>query len=310
MNLKKQISRVIFAIALLGPAATFLGRWNWIADLFSHFLPQSLAILAVWSMTLIYLNQRQKFIALILVMIFLTLPLLPYFSFVRSSEASSGVISILQSNVYVYNQNHLKLINLIAKENPDIVVVEEIDKSWELDLTCHLSPTYPVIRTIARDDGFGIGVFSKVEIEDLRTRAFCKEGIPSIEGKIKKGNSQATLLATHPRPPITGSLWASRNEQLLNLAQEAAANKGSVILVGDLNTSPWSYWFSRLKSSGLKDSSFGHGIQNSWAAFFPAFLRIPLDHILVKGSVGVLERKVLGEVGSDHFPVLVRLALN
>ena len=59
---------------------------------------------------------------------------------------------------------------------------------------------------------------------------------------------------------------------------------------------------------GGSDTRAGFGVQPT----FPAsswLVRIPIDHVLVSCSVGVTERRVERDVGSDHLPVVVDLKL-
>jgi endonuclease/exonuclease/phosphatase (EEP) superfamily protein YafD len=82
-----------------------------------------------------------------------------------------------------------------------------------------------------------------------------------------------------------------------------------VIVMGDLNATPWSQPFRRLVArSGLCDSRAGFGI----AASYPAdstVLRIPIDHVLITCSIGVADRRVERDIGSDHRPVIVDLVV-
>jgi endonuclease/exonuclease/phosphatase (EEP) superfamily protein YafD len=78
-----------------------------------------------------------------------------------------------------------------------------------------------------------------------------------------------------------------------------------VLLLGDLNASPWSYPFRRLlEGSGLRDGSLGRGFQPTWpTGLWP--LLIPLDHSLHSAGIGIQDRIVGPAVGSDHYPVIV-----
>jgi endonuclease/exonuclease/phosphatase (EEP) superfamily protein YafD len=101
-----------------------------------------------------------------------------------------------------------------------------------------------------------------------------------------------------------------RNDQLEKLAQLVRDQKKPVLLVGDLNVSPWSSYFTRLlKNSGLKNSMKGFGFQPSWPSN-TSFLRIPIDHVLYTPEIVIRNRAVGPDVGSDHLPVIVDFALN
>ena len=82
------------------------------------------------------------------------------------------------------------------------------------------------------------------------------------------------------------------------------------MVLGDLNTTPWSARYrALLDDAGLEDTRVGYGLQTSWPSFLPAVLRIPIDHVLVTPDLAAAEREVGPEVGSDHLPVWVELAV-
>ncbi len=83
---------------------------------------------------------------------------------------------------------------------------------------------------------------------------------------------------------------------------------GSVLILGDLNSTPWCPPLRRLlASTGLRPAWRGH----AWgAATWPAqvpFLRIPLDHALLDPSLVCTSYRTGPDIGSDHFPVLIEL---
>jgi endonuclease/exonuclease/phosphatase (EEP) superfamily protein YafD len=103
-------------------------------------------------------------------------------------------------------------------------------------------------------------------------------------------------------------LFEARNLQLSMVADWAAERAGPVVLVGDLNTTSWSPFFSDLLSaSGLRDSRLGYGVEATWP-WFPLPLRIPIDHCLVSSHFDVKARRVGRNVSSDHRPIVVELA--
>jgi endonuclease/exonuclease/phosphatase (EEP) superfamily protein YafD len=78
-----------------------------------------------------------------------------------------------------------------------------------------------------------------------------------------------------------------------------------VLVMGDLNATPWSRPFRRLlRRSALCDSRAGFGVQASFPAA-STLLRLPIDHLLASCGVGVRARRIGRDVGSDHLPVIV-----
>ena len=78
----------------------------------------------------------------------------------------------------------------------------------------------------------------------------------------------------------------------------------SVIVMGDLNLTPWSPLFRDfLIAADLHDASRGHGLTPTWYRwpFFP--FGLVLDHGLASQDIVCTKRAVQGDVGSDHRPV-------
>ena len=83
-----------------------------------------------------------------------------------------------------------------------------------------------------------------------------------------------------------------------------------VAICGDFNTVPWSGPFRHLASrSGMTDL-YGDGAWSgySWPTW-TSVLRVPLDNCLVSGGVAVTGHRHGPDIGSDHFPLVVDLAL-
>ena len=117
------------------------------------------------------------------------------------------------------------------------------------------------------------------------------------------------LLATHPLPPISVDYARLRDEQLARIGALAAGLDGPLLLLGDLNITPWSHPYRRLmRDSGLSDGATGFGVQPTWPAGKPP-LWIPIDHTLHSEAVVVLDRRVGPDLGSDHYPVIVDFAV-
>jgi endonuclease/exonuclease/phosphatase (EEP) superfamily protein YafD len=101
-----------------------------------------------------------------------------------------------------------------------------------------------------------------------------------------------------------------RNQQLQTIASFLRPKTNPVLLLGDLNISPWSYYFEQLLTqANLRNSAYGWGVMPSWPVAFPALL-IPIDHCLVSEGITIHQRRNGSAVGSDHYPVIVDFSLN
>ncbi len=151
----------------------------------------------------------------------------------------------------------------------------------------------------------GIAVFSRLPLKDSRIEYFGDGKRPRIATKCKMGDTYVNLLVVHPYAPL--NKFNERNLELSELGAEIRAMNAPTVLAGDINCSPWSFYFARLvKESGLQDSEQGFGAQPSWPAIRNHAL-IPIDHFLISKDIRVVDRQVGRNVGSDHLPIIVEL---
>ena len=77
-------------------------------------------------------------------------------------------------------------------------------------------------------------------------------------------------------------------------------NTAPMVVMGDLNISPWSTHFRDfVNSAKLHDGRRGQGVLPTWPTEMP-LMQIPLDHILFNAGVRVLSMQASSDVKSDH----------
>jgi len=217
-----------------------------------------------------------------------------------SVEGGPNTIRTMQVNVNTQHGNPEKVIAAIQHESPDIVMLEEINDQWLNELS-PIVDQYPVRIIETRPDNFGIGILSRIAMTTTQVVYWGTAEVPSIIAT----TSNMTIIATHPLPPGGPAYSAYRNEQLEKIAHVARSIKGELVLMGDLNITPWSTHYRHfIEVSRLKNSSEGRGIFPSWPVFAPLML-IPIDHFLHTGGIRVTAKRVGPNVGSDHYPVVV-----
>ena len=294
----------------LATLAGFLGRISWVLDLFSHFRFQYLVLLALLTILFIASGRYpQALLSGLFAGLNLSL-ILPLYSkeFIRtpSNQGSSDqeMYRILLSNVLQMNDAYGAVRHLIRSERPDFIVLIEVNKTW-IDQLKPVLESYPFSRMPLREDNYGMALFSRIPPTISEVRAFGAAQVPSIITTFKLRQRPLTILVTHPPPPKTKQKAHLRNIQLAEIAKHIQTLEGEILLVGDLNMTSWSPFFSDLvQKSGLRDSRRGFGIQNSWPTNRRLFM-IPIDHILVSKGVEVLSRRIGQFNGSDHYPILL-----
>ncbi len=217
-----------------------------------------------------------------------------------------AALRVLVLNVHTESASFDQVRRLIDDVQPDVIGLLEVDQRW-LDALTPALTGYPGRLIRPRNDNFGIALFARLPL----TGAIELLGgeLPSIVAHLVLDRAPLDLVLTHPIPPISADALAAQRAQLDAVAERATQLPGPVLVMGDLNATPWSTPFRALVGrSRLCDSRTGFGV----AASFPATLatvRIPLDHLLVSCTIGVRAHRIERHVGSDHLPVVVDLVV-
>jgi Uncharacterized protein conserved in bacteria len=163
---------------------------------------------------------------------------------------------------------------------------------------------------------FGIGILSKVELANQEKLYLSEPDNPTLKATISVHGRPITIITTHPIAPLGEPTFQDRNKQLDRLAELPSKTKEPIVLIGDLNVTPFSPFFKRLiEKGGYADTTPGFGFQPTWVAqgfpfnrpMFDQVFNLPLDHVLVHGPLLTLSRETLDSIGSDHHPLRVVL---
>lgn len=305
---KKKLSLIgvvdVIAIGLVvATVFGFLGRFNWFLDLFSHFRVQYMQLCL--PIIGIYLWKRMNIkavaaIALAVINYSLVLP----FYFGKPDAPTAKPTRAMLMNILAINGNSDEVLEAIKNTDPDILVLEEFTPKWAEKLTV-LDKTYPHKVSEPQTGCFGIILLSKHPLKTSKVIEVGDADVPTIVTDVYLPDGDITVIATHPLPPLSGSYSKFRNTQLAALPTVIQEQEKPVLLIGDLNASPWSSHFQTLeKESGLNNSMKGFGFQPSWPKQLP-FFKIPIDHMLHSDEIIIHNRMIGQGVGSDHLPVIV-----
>jgi endonuclease/exonuclease/phosphatase (EEP) superfamily protein YafD len=302
----------LYLVAAATTLATLAGwlSWWWLpCELASHFRVQYLWIALICTISLAAAQQwRAAALAAVPVVLNLAV-ILPLYWPRQNRETESRPIRLESINVYSGNRRHADVLKFIAATQPDIVLLEEVTSEWR-DVFDALAADFPYQETELREDNFGIGLVSRLPLESVQVRKVGSAGLPSIVARLRWEGAPLTIVGTHPLPPAGREMWRLRNGQFEALAALSRTLSGAVVVIGDLNTTSWSAHFGTLlDGTRLRDSRPGFGVQASWPAWSP-LPRIPIDHCLVSPEIMVRRRFIGADVGSDHFPLVVDLAID
>ena len=297
---------IALILAVTGTWLGLLGRFHWTLDLFSHFRWQYFILCLIgvpWSLA----RRRPRIIQLILLASLLVNAVA--LNQVKGDSAfasTSGTrLRVVSLNVNITNPHKTAVLDYLRTENPDVIVLIEVDSAWTSALES-LRATYPVQLFSPRDDNFGLAFLSRVPLQSLELIQTSDHATPSVLAHLTLDGRELAILATHPPPPINGEMAAARDEGLQGAADVVASMKIPVLLIGDLNATPWSQGLRLLKhGSKLDFRSPDAAWTPTWNARTP--FAIPIDQALVTPPLVVASRHIGPDVGSDHRPQVIEL---
>jgi endonuclease/exonuclease/phosphatase (EEP) superfamily protein YafD len=227
----------------------------------------------------------------------------------QNATSEPGDWRVVTANVLYRSDDYDVMLELIAKENPDVVIIVEETLSWRDGLSA-LATSYAYQEhsgATARVRGMsGVGVYSKTPLSVLSLEHVpYRDERPALAVATSLGGEEVTFVAVHPWTPHTPGTYAKRNAQLSALAEFTASPGEHAIMVGDMNITPQSPDFGPLLASyGLESAREGRGWAPSWPAPL-GWLGIPIDHAFVTGGIEVSGFRMGPFIGSDHYPTIL-----
>jgi len=302
----------ITGLTCLATAAGFLARSWWVFELFSHFRVQYFVVLAGCGIIFL-VRKKHREVVLAIAFAVVNYSVVGNYHVEPSAQASLAageerILRALMVNVNQGNQAYERFEQFVRSTDPDLLVLIEVNRDWMSSLR-PLLEHYPYTTSKPNGTG-GIALLSRIPFDNATIEIIGGVGLPSVIARFTIDGQKLTLIGTHPSPPTSRDRAKSRNHQLAELARFISEREEPIILLGDLNVTPWSPYFTEfLRSTGLRDSREGFGVQPSWPTRFPP-VWIPIDHALVSSNVVVHDRRVGPYIGSDHYPVILDFALS
>lgn len=255
-------------------------------------------------------------IALGLTLIYLLWIILPYTALYPKMVEQErnlnpqGRIKLMTCNVYQENRQYKKALEVIQKESPDVIFLLETDHKWKNGVQS-LKKDYKHFIEVPIDNTYGLLFYSKFPFSNEQILYLIDDEIPSIQVDLHVHDEIIRLYGIHPTPPVPQENEESteRDAEILIVGKKSKDFKGPSIVFGDLNDVAWSHTTRLfLRISKMLDPRIGRGMYNSFHAHYP-LMRWPLDHVFVSSHFRVINMHVGEDIGSDHFPICISLAV-
>jgi endonuclease/exonuclease/phosphatase (EEP) superfamily protein YafD len=215
--------------------------------------------------------------------------------------ANERAITLVQYNTWDDNLDLSQQLREIERLNGDIVTLEEID-ARKAKLLQDLRPRYPYQFTCFDIVECDVVILSKFPMVGATARGVW-EGPTYARVKFGGNGSGLTVYGVH-----TTRFPHSRAQlhQVRALVKVLEGENTPLIVAGDFNATPFSRITSILEqSTGLK--------RLTRLPTWPANMLLPqlaIDHVFVSPGIRVLDEEKIGNAaGSDHFPIVITLAV-
>lgn len=226
----------------------------------------------------------------------------------RAPRDAPDQIKLIQFNLWARNADHAATADWIIDQDPDVVVMEEftadmgralLKRAPGYHLTCGACSTAILSRRPAREiriDRRSLpGTYAPVAI----ARLSAPDGRPY------------TVVGVHYTWPTYGGVQQAQGVRLAATLDRVRDKQ--LILAGDFNSTPWS--FSRRREDDLFGLERRTRALFSWPATKVAggrlptpFPFLPIDQVYAGDGWRTVSVERGPRLGSDHFPVIVRLA--
>lgn len=334
-----------FVLALISGLGE-LGRFFPLLDTLNHFRPftmvAAIALLAIAVLAYPRPLRRQPAIWLILSTVAVQgLSLGPEFAHSALSRAMasphpvlrSDVLRIATFNVWGRNNRQQEAADALVRLDPDVIVLQEAWRGQEALVTL-LKKTHPHTSDCIAVSLCNVAVLSRTPLKHSKVyrpdfQRFDKWTVPIVRADLSVSKGQQTfetiVFATHLTWPTQVPLQRNQMDQLADIVRNA--DLPNVILVGDFNSTPWSFGLAYLGDL-LTLKRVTHALPTWPAALAPRIQRLfrevlagfglkprplyapflPIDHAFVGDALEARSVSRAQIPGSDHYAIVLDIA--
>jgi endonuclease/exonuclease/phosphatase (EEP) superfamily protein YafD len=216
----------------------------------------------------------------------------------RARADAPGALKLVQFNAWGGQGGDGRIIEWIAAQHPDVVIMEESSRSLRDGIQARTG-------LVLADGQSNVAIFSRLPTAGLQQPLVDLDGPMMLNAAtFQTAAGPATVLGVHYP-------WPTERDRLAGVPRLEQAIRGfpadTTILAGDFNSTPWSFARQR------EDHAFGLIRRTralfSWpAAFHMPFPLLPIDHVYAGPAWATVSVERGPKLGSDHYPVVVMLA--
>lgn len=236
----------------------------------------------------------------------------------ETAPSESVTYRLMTFNVFGRNEVPVSLAENVIAVDPDIVALQEYSPHVRSVLHPLLAERYPHFQYCAGGQRAFVGIYAKIPFQPLEQDA-CSSSIMSTDRTARiivrfdvEGAADFSLATTHNDWPAPITRQAV---QFSTLRDALSTVEPPLILVGDFNSTPWSYALRNFVSeAGLIRHTHNlptfptlwHYLRD-WRQMIPI---LPIDHVMTRGNIVIHDLQTGEPSGSDHLPIIIEFSVS
>lgn len=216
-------------------------------------------------------------------------------------------LRLFSANLLHANGGFAQALSAIAAQEPDIVVLCEATPAARAACRALEQHLPFALDTCVPDGLYGIVILSRFPLTE-RSRGIGQDPLPRhLAADVTLDGNIISLLAIHPTNPLRLERAHRIPAEFTATAALCGTLRDDLILAGDCNAAGWSGYLRGLeRATGLANDG---GLRPSWPVWLPRPLRLPLDHVWVRGGLSLRRVRLGAAFGSDHLPLVAEIAV-
>ncbi|MGF1484286.1 MAG: endonuclease/exonuclease/phosphatase family protein [Opitutales bacterium] len=289
----------LFALSLI----PYFGTFDWKLDLLSNFRMQY-ALAAVCGLLAAGLLRQRILAACFILGLLINLSEILRWPDTVTAAKEERVFKVIAFNLYSGNESLEAVLDWVQAQEPDIFIAIEYNSILARQLHA-LTDELGYERTFRFDHSTAI--FSRLPLQ-VRANEPAR-GLVAVEIADPETRQNFLLTGIHLISPRQPRFWEHRNRQLEDLAQACASSDKPLLVMGDLNCSPYSPFFKKfVDASGLQPARGTWLPLVTWTRYSP-LLFSSIDHVFISEGITTVRQATGPSLGSDHWPIVYEFVL-
>lgn len=298
--------RGILALAVLALIGVSVGAaltpWVPAFVLLTPFAPQVAVAALIAAVLGFLLGMRRLALIPVALALWQGVLVMPFVWPAPAAATSGQPLRVVSLNLWPLNPSPEQTVAYLQQSGADVIATVETGREWRERLEV-LHAAYPYRADCGLTQYLcGVAIMSKLPFQSTFIGPARPGEIPVLVAvKVDWNGKPLTIAAVQVHNPRIGLLHGFQARQGDALSSYLADDHGDAVLMGDFNSVPWSTTHQALRAAtGLHNDG---PMVETWPAWGPYWLRLPIDHIFVRGK---LERRDFRRgpfIGSDHLPV-------